>query len=330
MVQTGLWSRRLSALIATFCPAACLAGLCAIALGVSVFAQSPPAQFGGEYASLDARRQQLIADWVGRFNEVTGQTSAAAPFYDSQVRVSARTTFDAVTNALMRTSLTDASGQSLGDALDLIDRMETARGRVAGAAGDQQFRMYVRLKPNAIDTLARSREFKRGADNTVFHKGYPISYRQQGGAPSIQISIALDHLRADVDVDYRNSGFPAALFNGHLTAANSDVRAGDNYDRHNNRWTGFQNWWRNFFGIRSDADDDANDERPGALPATPRAGKKNIDAMMHDFLTAWLVDDDTLGAFSYFSERSLCLHHRGQGRARAAMAAWRHSRCTPR
>ncbi len=92
MMRSGRWS----------------VGLCAIALVTSVAAQEPPTQFGGEYAGLDARRQQLIADWVGRFNEVTGQTSAAAPFYDSQVRMSARTTFDAVTNALMRTSLTDA------------------------------------------------------------------------------------------------------------------------------------------------------------------------------------------------------------------------------
>ena len=296
MMRPGLW----------------MVGLCATALVTSLAAQAPPTQFGGEYAGLDARRQQLIADWVSRFNDVTGQKSTAAPFYDSQVRMSARTTFDAVTNALMRTPLTDASGQAMGDALDLIERIEAARGRVAGAASDQQFRMYVRLTPTAIDTLAKSREFKRGADNTVFHRGYPISYRQQGGAPSIQVSIALDHRRADVDVDYRNSGFPAALFNGHLTTANSDVRAGDNYDRHNNRWTGFQNWWRNFFGIRADPSDDAADQRPGALPATPRAGKRNIDAMMHDFLTAWLVDNDTPGAYSYFSERShACLTEDG-------------------
>ena len=96
----------------------------------------------------------------------------------------------------------------------------------------------MQLKTSAIDTLTRSREFERGVDNTVFHHGYPINYRQQGGTPSIQISIALDHVRADVDVDYRSSGFPLALFNGHLSASNSDVRAGDNYDRHTNRWTG--------------------------------------------------------------------------------------------
>ena len=298
------WSHGRCDLLATSLRSACRIGLCAIALVEVIGAQSAPQPLGGDYASLDARRQELIADWVGRFNDVTGQKSTPGPFYDSQVRVSARTTFDAVTNALIRTSLTDASGQPLGNALDLIERVQSARGRIAGAAGDQQFRLYVQLKPSAITTLTRSREFKRADDNTVFHHGYPINYRQEGGAPSIQISIALDHVRADIDVDYRSSGFPSALFNGHLSASNSDVRAGNNYDRHANRWTGFQNWWRNVFGLRSQADDDAQDERPGALPVAPRAGRKNIDAMMHDFLTAWLVDGDTLGAFSYFSERS--------------------------
>ena len=80
--------------------------------------------------------------------------------------------------------------------------------------------------------LERSREFKRGIDNTVYHKGYPINYREQGGTPSIQVSIALDGRLADIDVDYRSSSFPVSLFNGHLSAANSDVRAGDNVERH--------------------------------------------------------------------------------------------------
>ena len=63
--------------------------------------------------------------------------------------------------------------------------------------------MYVRLTPNAREMLERSREFKRGIDNAVYHKGYPINYREQQGTPSIQVSIALDGRQADVDVDYR-------------------------------------------------------------------------------------------------------------------------------
>ena len=81
---------------------ACRIGLCAIALVEVIGAQSAPQPFGGDYASLDARRQQLIADWVGRFNDVTGQKVEPGPFYDSFVRLSTRTTFDAVTNALIR------------------------------------------------------------------------------------------------------------------------------------------------------------------------------------------------------------------------------------
>jgi hypothetical protein len=69
--------------------------------------------------------------------------------------------------------------------------------------------MYVRLTPNAREMLNRSREFKRGVDNTVYHKGYPINYREQHGTPSIQISIAMDGRLADVDVDYRASFFPS-------------------------------------------------------------------------------------------------------------------------
>ena len=116
-------------------------------------------------------------------------------------------------------------------------------------AGDRQFRIYVRLTPNAREMLERSREFKRGIDNAVYHKGYPLNYREQRGTPSIQVSIALDGRLADVDVDYRSSSFPVMLFNGHLSASNSDVRAGDNAERHAARWSGFQNWWRSFFGV---------------------------------------------------------------------------------
>ena len=67
MMRSGLW----------------VAGLCAIALVTSLAAQEPPAQFGGEYAGLDARRQQLVADWVGRYNEVTGQNVGRRPILRS-------------------------------------------------------------------------------------------------------------------------------------------------------------------------------------------------------------------------------------------------------
>ncbi len=202
----------------------------------------------------------------------------------------------------MTTPLTDSSGGRLGDALALIEHVDGVRGEVPGASGDRQFRMYVRLRPDARDTLERSKEFSRGVDNTVYHKGYPLNYREQGGTPSIQISTAPDGQRADIDVDYRSSSFPVALFNGHLTASNSDVRAGSNFDRHSGRWTGLQSWWRGFFGVRLERGGDQT--RAETLSKTPRAGKKNIDVMVNDFLQAWLVEGDIVAAMSYVSDRS--------------------------
>jgi hypothetical protein len=270
-----------------------------------IVAQQPPGRFGGAYAELDKRRQQLVDDWVARFTKVTGQSLDAGSFYDDILSLSTKTTFDAVTHALMTTPLTDASGQEFGDGLALIERVDSVKGEVAGASSDRQFRMYVRLTANAREMLERSREFKRGIDNAVYHKGYPLNYREQRGMPSIQVSIALDGRLADVDVDYRASSFPVMLFNGHLSAANSDVRAGTNAERHAARWTGFQNWWRSVFGVRLERAPDAADSTPAAaLPKIPRAGKKDIKTMVPDFLQAWLVEGDVVAAMGYVSERS--------------------------
>jgi hypothetical protein len=271
----------------------------------SVFGPQSSAQLGGDYASLGARRQRLVDDWVKRFNAATRQTLEPGPFYDTHIKLSTKTTFDAITNALERTSLTDASGRQLGDALDLVESVQTTRGQVIGASGDRQFRMYGVLKEGTLDTLDRSVQFERGVDNFVYHKGYPLNYRQQGGVPSIQFSVALDGRRADIDVDYRSSNFPVGLFNGHLTDSNSDVRAGNNYERHANRWTGIQNWWRSLFGIRVEgAPPTQKDDGRSVMPGKPRVGNKNIDVMVEDFLKAWLVDGDMRAAMGYVAERS--------------------------
>jgi hypothetical protein len=278
-----------------------LIGVVAVA---SVTAQQP-ARFGGAYSELDERRQQLVDNWVSRFTKVTGHDLDAGSFYDDILSLSTKTTFDAVTHALLTTPLTDDSGQKFGDGLALVERVDSVKGEVLGASGDHQFRMYVRLTPNAREMLERSREFKRGIDNAVYHKGYPLNYREQQGPPSIQVSIAMDGRLADVDVDYRGSSFPVALFNGHLTAANSDVRAGNNAERHAARWTGFTNWWRSFFGVRLEQAPDTLKETPAVvLPKIPRAGKSDIKTMVADFLKAWLVEGDAVAAMGYVSERS--------------------------
>jgi hypothetical protein len=153
-----------------------------------------------------------------------------------------------------------------------------------------------------LELLDRSKEFNRGPDNTVYHKGYPICFRSAGGTPSIQVSLTRDGSRADIDVDYRSSKFPVFLVNGHLSASNSDVRASNNDDRHNNRWAGLQNWWRNLLGLPL-----SDETKPGALQDRVLArepmvkGGKPEDAI-YDFLNRWLVEQKANEAIAYFAD----------------------------
>jgi hypothetical protein len=91
-----------------------------------------------------------------------------------------------VTHVLPTTPLTDASGQKFGDGLSPIERVDTVKGEVSGTSSDRQFRMYVRLTPNRRERLNRSREFRRGVDNTVYHKSYPINDRDQQGTSGVR------------------------------------------------------------------------------------------------------------------------------------------------
>jgi hypothetical protein len=135
-----------------------------------------------------------------------------------------------------------------------------------------QFRIYVQLKAVALDVLDKSQEFRRVGDNTVYHRGYSICYRSKPAAPSIQVSATRDKERADIDVDYRSSGFPKALVNGHLSASNSDVRAGQNDETHNNRWLGLNNWWRSLLSLpRADEGQRTGFAETGKMRAEPGA-----------------------------------------------------------
>jgi hypothetical protein len=204
--------------------------------------------------------------------------------------------------------MTDSQGKSLGRAIDLVEAVDQVMGEESGAGGDMQFRLYVYLKPNAIDVLSRSREFLHDKDNSVYHKGFPICYRLKNGPPSIQFSISRDHKLSDVDVDYRSSGFPKGLLNGHLTAANSDVRAGDNLARHDGRWSGLNGWWRNVFGQLGSGGGppkEAATERLGQIPMNPGVkADQGADKSAHDFLQSWLVGKEPNKSVAYFSRRS--------------------------
>ena len=254
-----------------------------------------------EYSKLSAKQRDLIEKWAAS----TG-TKGSTKF--DAMTVSQHSTFEAVTNALTRSRLTSKSGRASGYAIDLVSAIEFVAGQEEGKGSDEQFRMYVKLVPNAIERLEDSREFSRGKDNTIFHHGYPINYRQTGKPPTMQFSIAPDKTRADIDVDYRSSGFPAALFNGHLTAGNSDVRVKWNYSTHTSRWFGLIDWWdkdvqdvlSKLIGGNSAA------PTPAYVPVSANGDLPDaagVEARADQFFSTWLLKRDVNSAAGFFSSQ---------------------------
>src|SRR5262249_55182914 len=279
---------------------------------VNLQSQTPAArqQFHGTYEELSPAQRGLIDEWYAEYNQMTHDNSQPTDY--NQFSMSTRTTFEAVTHALMTTPLTDKSGKSMGSALDLVQSIEAINGKVPRARGDLQFRIYVVLKPDALGKLKASSEFFRDRDNTVYHHGYPLNYRQDGGAPSIQVSVAKDTRHADIDVDYRSAKFPQALVNGHLTAANSDVRARGNTQKHLQRWQGLTDWWRNLFGFSEESEPSESSVSEGDIPAIPRKGADKIEIAVTDYLTAWLVEQKPNVSAGYLSSLSYsCLEEYG-------------------
>ena len=269
--------------------------------------KSETLELGKSYAALRPEQKRLIDDFIRHYNATTGSDLVAEQAYDN-ARLSIRTTFDAVTHALLNAKMTDAQGKSLGRAIDLVEAVDQVMGEESGVGGDLQFRLYVYLKPDAVDILSRSQEFFHDKDNSVYHKGFPICYRLKKGPPSIQFSISRDHKLSDIDVDYRSSGFPKALVNGHLTASNSDVRAGNNLDRHDGRWSGLNGWWRNVFGQLGTGGKPPKEnatERLGNIPLNPGVkADQGVDKSAHDFLQSWVVGKEPNKSVAYFSRLS--------------------------
>jgi hypothetical protein len=310
-------SRRLPSSVRRFCLLLFLAGCLLAPIGSGGAAQKkapskqssaneqPKKRFGGKYQDLNQWQRSLVDDVIRRANLLMKANHPPEKTYN-ELSSSDRSTFEAVTHALITTKLTDESGAPLGMASDLMQSVEELAGEKRKARGDQQFRVYFNLKPTAIDTLVKCREFVRSGDNTVYHFGYPINYRLRGGTPSIQISLSRDGSRADVDVDYRSSKFPAAVINGHLTSANSDVRAGNNYETHINRWSGLANWWRALFGLNAGAaksrPEEADDRRITANP--PLKDNAKFPEVIEDFLRNWLIEQKPNISATYFGHES--------------------------
>jgi hypothetical protein len=258
------------------------------------------------YEELGPKQKALVDDWIHRYGAMRSEKLAPNVYDESPLSV--KTTFAAVTNAIGSTALTDDGGKPIANekgepmtALDLVAKLDAVHGKKKGASGDEQFRIYVQLVPDAVSILEESREFSRRADNTIYHKGYPQNFRSTGGTPSIQYSIAANGTVADIDVDYRSSKFPAALVNGHLSAANSDVRAGNNYDRHLQHWKGLENWWNGWEGL-GDWFAALYGARGLDIPEKGKKAGGSIEEAVHDFLHSWLIEREPNQAMSYFSK----------------------------
>ena len=142
--------------------------------------RSSKQEIGKSYSTLRLEQKRLVNDFVSHYNQTTESKLVPEQAYDN-ARLSIRTTFDAVTHALLNAKLTDAQGRSLGRALDLVEAVDEVMGEESGVGGDRQFRLYVYLKPGTMEILAKCQEFFCDKDNSTYHKGFPISYRLKNG-----------------------------------------------------------------------------------------------------------------------------------------------------
>lgn len=289
--------------------------------------QKKPGRSGGRFDTLRPEQQRLLGNWVDEYALITGKSLTPAESYD-RLSASTRATFEAVTHALLNTTLTAQDGSSLGTGLDVIQLVEAVHGQIPGWGGDRQFRLYALLKPDAVDRLSRSREFKRSSDNDTFHAGYPISFRQRGGVPSLQLSVTATGRRADIDIDYRAGHPPFVLFNGHWRSSNSDVRVSRNFSRFVSRWGELTDWWNDLMGRLAipQFDGPVRLALGVDIPAKPRirSDRPVTDAAL-DFYRKWLVDGAPEQAMAYMSVRSYpCLAEYGTGEgADSGLAALR-------
>ena len=106
------------------------------------------ARFRNRYVELEPERQRLFDTYARAMNVRLGENLTPEERFRA-LSPSEQTTFDGVTHALLHSPLTDDRGQPLGRAIDLVASIERIAGEQAGRSGDQQFRIYVTLRPNA-------------------------------------------------------------------------------------------------------------------------------------------------------------------------------------
>lgn len=168
----------------------------------------------------------------------TGARASLPASVFGQWNPSQRATFVPVTHALLHTRIIDSrDGKELGNGLGLIEALIDVQGENNSLPSDRQFQLIVRLTPEARDRLEHDEDFLKG-ENHVFHKGYPISFRQfrkiwlRGQEAGLHFCVSKDGRFAQIHIDYRFGLL-------HLAPANSDIRAEGNHQRHADRWPQF-------------------------------------------------------------------------------------------
>jgi len=79
----------------------------AAALSAQNKGPTAPQELHGTYEELSPAQKRLIDEWYAEYNEMTHDNSQPTEY--NQFSLSTRTTFEAVTHALMTTDLTDKS-----------------------------------------------------------------------------------------------------------------------------------------------------------------------------------------------------------------------------
>jgi hypothetical protein len=189
------------------------------------------------FEDLAPEQRRILQTFFARCGVASDRLALAASVF-GQLNTSLRATFVGITHALMHTSLTDREdGEKLGDAFSLIQELIDIQGENSALPSDHQFQMIVRLAPGAPQKLERAALFLKG-ENHIFHKDYPISFRQfrrmglHGQEAGLHLCLTRDGRFAQIHIDYRFGLL-------HLGPANSDVRAEGNHQRHADRWPEF-------------------------------------------------------------------------------------------